>query len=337
MIAVTPALHLLVALSMAAPAGAPRVCAADDLHCSAPAFAAKARRAESDVERVEYLYFANRAYLALAEQPPTGHVPSRDLCQAKQLIEQAFALPATQLRGRVVESRRETLAKLTEQKVRCKKSKPGQQDGPPVMLAGGARTDAESPAKLLASIPAPAPETSTSPAVEEPGATAPPPAEVADQGLTQRPVPGVSASPIQRQVDTPPQRTASESLAPWELPPDRPPGRRLLIAGGVSLAAGLALTGVAAYTGAHALGARRTGHESMQLEATSENLLNNMRLEDEYRRLGPVAVVTGVAGGAAVVAAIVMLCVGARRKARAADSEPILMPVRTGLLFTIKF
>jgi hypothetical protein len=333
MITATPALHLLVALSTAAPAGT-TACAADDLHCSAPAFAAKARRAESDAERVEYLYFANRAYLALAEQPPTGHVPSRDLCQAKQLIEQALALPATQLRGRVVESRRETLARLTEHKVRCKKSQPGQKDAPAVALADDARVDADSPAKLLASTPAPSPERSTVPS-GEPETAAPPPVVVAEE-LTQWPVPETAASPTVP-MDPPAQRTVSESLTRWDSPPGRPPGRRLLIAGGVSLAAGLALTGVAAYTGAQALGARRTGHESMQLEATPENLTRNMSLEDEYRRLGPVAIVTGVAGGAAVVAAIVMLCVGARRKARAADSEPTLMPVRTGLLFTLKF
>ncbi len=334
MITATPALHLLVALSMAAPAGT-TACAADDLHCSAPAFAAKAQRAESDAERVEYLYFANRAYLALAEQPPTGHVPSRDLCQAKQLIEQALALPATQLRGRVVESRRETLARLTEHKVRCKKSKPVQKDDPAVALVDDARADADPPAKLLASTPAPSSETPAVPS-GEPETAAPPPV-VAAEGLTQRPVPETSASPTGGPVDAPTQRTVSESLTRWDSPPGRPPGRRLLIAGGVSLAAGLALTGVAAYTGAQALGARSTGHESMQLEATPENLTRNMSLEDEYRRLGPVAVVTGVAGGAAVVAAIVMLCVGARHKARAADSEPILMPVRTGLVFTLKF
>lgn len=115
------------------------------------------------------------------------------------------------------------------------------------------------------------------------------------------------------------------------------PGRRLLISGGVSLAAGLTLTGVAAYTGTQALGARREGHESTELEGTTENLMRNEALEDEYRRLGPVAIATGIAGGAAVVAGIVMLCVGARRKARAADSEPMLMPVRTGLLFTVRF
>ena len=337
MITVTPALHLLVALAMAAPTSTPSACAADDLHCSAPAFAAKAQRAESDEERVEYLYFATRAYLALADQPPKGHVLSRDLCQAKLLIEQALALPATELRKRVVESRRETLARLTEQKVQCKRSKPAKpRELPTVALAGDATTDnAEPPAKLLASAgsnPTPSPTI----IVEDSQTTTPPVAEAVAEGPTQRPVLTTPASPIEP-MTTPTDRTPSESLASRELQPSRQPGRRLLIFGGVSLTAGLALTSVAAYTGAQALDARRTGHESMQLAATSDNLARNMRLEEEYRRLGPIAVATGVAGGAAVVAAIVMLCVGARRKARAADSEPILMPVRTGVLFTLKF
>ena len=333
MIAVTPAVHLLVALSMAAPVVDPAACAADDLHCSAPAYAAAAVRAESDVERVEYLYFATRAYLALSEKPPKGS--ARDLCRAKRLIEQAAALPATQLRGRVIESRRETLARITEHEVRCKKRKQARHDDPPLALADGARTDLDPPAKLLTSTPAPSPETSALPAAAEPETAAPLSTEAAADAPTRQPVPETSAPPIGPVDKT--KRIASELLADQELPPDHPPGRRLLISGGVSLAAGLALTGVAWYTGAQALGARRTGHESMQPEATRENLLRNMRLEDEYRRLGPVAVVTGVAGGAAVVAAIVMLCVGARRKARATDSEPILMPVRTGLLFTAHF
>jgi hypothetical protein len=41
--------------------------------------------------------------------------------------------------------------------------------------------------------------------------------------------------------------------------------------------------------------------------------------------------------GQPIVAAVVMLCVGARRTSRAADHEPILLPVRAGLLFITKF
>jgi hypothetical protein len=322
MIAVTPALHLLVALSLAAPAVDPSTCAAEDLRCSAPAFAAAARRAVSDVERVEYLYFATRAYLALAEKSSVASASSRDLCKAKQLIDQAVKLPATELRGRVVESRRVTLSRLTAQQVQCKRPKEGKKhDAPIVALA-----DAEPPTELLA----PTPDLdarSTSPETT-----------VAAHDLTQRPSPDATSNmspmrPVGDGADAAPGESRGKQGA--LLQPS--PGRRLLISGGVSLAAGLTLTGVAAYTGTQALGARREGHESTELEGTTENLMRNEALEDEYRRLGPVAIATGIAGGAAVVAGIVMLCVGARRKARAADSEPMLMPVRTGLLFTVRF
>ena len=321
MIAVTPALHLLVALSLAAPAVDPSTCAAEDLRCSAPAFAAAARRAGSDVERVEYLYFATRAYLALAEKSSVASASSRDLCKAKQLIDQAVKLPATELRGRVVESRRVTLSRLTAQQVQCKRPKEGKKhDAPIVALA-----DADPPTELLA--PTPVDARSTSPETT-----------VAAHDLTQRPSPDATSNmspmrPVGDGADAAPGESRGKQGA--LLQPS--PGRRLLISGGVSLAAGLTLTGVAAYTGTQALGARREGHESTELEGTTENLMRNEALEDEYRRLGPVAIATGIAGGAAVVAGIVMLCVGARRKARAADSEPMLMPVRTGLLFTVRF
>lgn len=171
MIAVTPALHLLVALSLAAPAVDPSTCAAEDLRCSAPAFAAAARRAVSDVERVEYLYFATRAYLALAEKSSVASASSRDLCKAKQLIDQAVKLPATELRGRVVESRRVTLSRLTAQQVQCKRPKEGKKhDAPIVALA-----DAEPPTELLA--PTPVDARSTSPETT-----------VAAHDLTQRPL-----------------------------------------------------------------------------------------------------------------------------------------------------
>ena len=105
----SPALHLLVTLAIAtSPPAAPSACAADDLPCSAPAFAAAARRATSNAQRVQYLYFAHRAYLALSDKPPKGRVASRDLCQAHRLLKQALALPATPLRGRIVDSERET-------------------------------------------------------------------------------------------------------------------------------------------------------------------------------------------------------------------------------------
>ena len=97
------------------------------------------------------------------------------------------------------------------------------------------------------------------------------------------------------------------------------------------------MTGTAAFTGAQALRALRTGRENITLAATDENLNNDAALRAEYHRFGTAAVVTGVAAGSAVVAAIVMLCVGARRRGRATEGEPTLMPVRAGVLFTVPF
>lgn len=333
MIACTPVVHLVVALSMAAPVQAdPRSCAAEDLRCSARAFAAAARHAESDVQRVQYLYFAHRAHLGLAEEAPEGH--AHDLCHAKRLIEQALALPATSLRARVVESERVTLARLSAKQIQCKT--PGREKKGELVAASGLRSKAEEAAHAQAQ--ATAPETASSPVV----------ADAQTQGTS----PSALRAPEPSRETPPPAPTLAKPVGPskgatpgpetWLLRDRRtvltpPPGRRMLIAGGVSLASGLALAGAAAYTGALALDARREGLANMDLAASSENLARNRMLEDDYRRFGPVAVVTAAAGGAAVVAAVVLLCVGARRKARTGGSEPVLMPVRTGLLFTLKF
>ena len=339
MIAVTPALHLLIVLSMAQPTVDPSPCAANDLHCSARAFTASARRAKSDAERVEYLYFAHRAYLALSEESPKGPVSSRELCQAKQLIEQAAALPTTELRERVIKSRKATRTRLKREHVRCKQPKQQAKNDLPLVALTDPQAEPGEPAKLLTRTLAPEtlPATPTSSElVAAPRAIVAPAPEAEAPDQTRD---ALSAMPI------PPTPTASElrSRETWTspihgtVPSGPPPGRRLLITGGISLVAGLGLTGIAAYNGAHAVAARRTGFTAAELAASPDNMVRDAALRADYEHRGTVAVATGITGGAALVAAIVMLCVGARRKARAADSEPILMPIRTGLLFTGKF
>ena len=323
MTVLTPALHLLIALSIAAPLPAdPSDCAADDLQCSARTFSAAARRAPSKAKQVEYLFFAHRSYLALSESP--GRVPSRDLCKAHRLIQQALTLPATPLRSRVVESSRETLTRLTTKKIVCTPAK-RQKGGDEAPAVPEPSAD---PGDLLASVSVP------------PTATPPVESPVKSEEPGSGPIAGAKKGELPQQVTwTAPDRGA---VRPAREPdrgdrPSPPPGRRLLVAGGVSLAAGLALTGTAAFTGAHALRSLRTGRENMTLDATDTNLDADAALRAEYNRFGTAAVVTGVAAGSAVVAAIVMLCVGARRRGRATEGEPTLMPLRAGALFTVPF
>ena len=151
MTVLTPALHLLIALSIAAPLPAdPSDCAADDLQCSARTFSAAARRAPSKAKQVEYLFFAHRSYLALSESP--GRVPARDLCQAHRLVQKALALPATPLRSRLEESRRETLARLTTKAIVCSPAKRPKVDAPPAVAVSEPPPD---PGDLLTSVSAP--------------------------------------------------------------------------------------------------------------------------------------------------------------------------------------
>lgn len=337
MTVLTPALHLLIALSIAAPLPAdPSDCAADDLQCSARTFSAAARRAPSKAKQVEYLFFAHRSYLALSESP--GRVPSRDLCQAHRLVQKALALPATPLRPRVVESSRETLTRLTTKKIVCTPAK--RQKGGDEAPAVAVSEPSADPGDLLASVSVPptaTPPVGSSVKSKEPESPSRGPIEGAKKGELPQQVTWTAPDRGAVRPAREPVGGAAGGAADRGDRPSPPPGRRLLVAGGVSLAAGLALTGTAAFTGAHALRSLRTGRENMTLDATDTNLDADAALRAEYNRFGTAAVVTGVAAGSAVVAAIVMLCVGARRRGRATEGEPTLMPLRAGALFTVPF
>ena len=228
----SPALHLLAALAITTSSPAdPSTCAADDLQCSATAFAAAARRATSDAQRVQYLYFAHRAYLALSDKPRKGRVASRDLCQAHRLLKQALALPETPLRGRIVTSERETLARLTTKKVQCKAPKPGIKDRP-IVAAAALRSDAatDEPSTIPAGIAAePQTDDVAVAASRLPGLDGWPP-------TTVHPEPDADLMPVEaRHVKT--ERPASAPRL----------GRGLVISGGVTLGAGVALTTAAGF------------------------------------------------------------------------------------------
>ena len=346
MIAVTPALHLIIAASMAASTVDPSACAADDLNCSARAFTSAARRAKSDAERVEYLYFASRAYLALSEKPPQSTASSRDLCKAKQLIDQAIALPATELRDRVTKSSHETRTKLKNGNIRCHQPRPRAKDDQSLVALADPQAKLEGPAKLLPVTP-PDPNAGDPPSTVAPAPEAGPP-NADDPRATVAPASEAEASDRTRGMPNPapPTPTTDAELPPREarispflgaVPSGPPPGRRLLISGGITLAAGLGLTGIAAFSGARAIAARRTGFTSAELAASPDNMNRDAALRADYERRGTMAVATGITGGAALVAAVVMLCIGARRRARAAANEPSLMPIRSGILFSTKF
>ncbi|MBL8975950.1 MAG: hypothetical protein JNK56_35430 [Myxococcales bacterium] len=322
----SPALHLLAALAIATSSPAdPSTCAADDLQCSAPAFAAAARRATSDAQRVQYLYFAHRAYLALSDKPRKGRVASRDLCQAHRLLGQALALPATPLRDRIVASERETLARLTTKKVQCKAPKSGTKDrplvaaaAPPAELRSDAATD--EPSTIPAGI---ASELQTDDAVA---------AQLPDldswQPTPVHPEPDADLMPVAaRHVNT--ERPAS---APR-------PGRGLLIAGGVTLGVGVAITTAAGFMGRRMIDTRgelvALGN-TVEGYATTDQNTQDDALRDDYRATRTRTLALALAGGATVLVAVILTSIGGRRMARAA-SRTALVPAPGGLVFHARF
>jgi hypothetical protein len=321
----SPALHLLAALAIAtSPPADPSTCAADDLQCSAPAFAAAARRATSDAQRVQYLYFAHRAYLALSDKPPKGRVASRDLCQAHRLLEQALALPETPLRGRIVDSERETLARLTTKKVQCKAPKPGNKDrplvaaaDPPAELRSDAATD--EPSTIAAGIAA---KPQTDNAVAAP--------RLAD--LDSWPPTTVHPEPDLMPVSARRVKTERPASAPR-------PGRGLVIAGGVTLGVGVALTTAAGFMGRRMVDTRHEivalGH-SVDGYATTDQNTQDDALRGDYRATQTRTLALTLAGGATVLVAVILTSIGGRRMARAA-SRTALVPAPGGLVFHARF
>jgi hypothetical protein len=325
----SPALHLLVALAIAAsPPADPSACAADDLQCSAPAFAAAARRATSNAQRVQYLYFAHRAYLALSDKQPKGRVASRDLCQAHRLLEQALALPETPLRGRIVASERETLARLTHKKVQCKAPKPGNKDRP-----------------LVAAADPPAEQRSAA-ATDEPSTN---PAGTTAESQTDDDV-AVAASrladldrwrptTVHLEPDTDLMPVAARHVS-TERPASAPrPGRGLVIAGGVTLGVGVALTTAAGFMGRRMVDTRREivalGHNVDGYATTDQNTRDDA-LRGDYRATQTRTMTLALAGGATVLVAVILTSIGGRRMARAA-SRTALVPAPGGLVFHARF
>jgi|JI6StandDraft_1071083.scaffolds.fasta_scaffold02799_2 hypothetical protein len=325
----SPALHLLAALAIATSSPAdPSTCAADDLQCSAPAFAAAARRATSDAQRVQYLYFAHRAYLALSDKPPKGRVASRHLCQAHRLLEQALALPETPLRRRIVDSERETLARLTTKQVQCKAPRPGHKDRPLVAAA-------DSPAELRSDTATDEPSTipagmATEPQTDDDIAVAA--SRLAD--LDGRPTTTVHSEPHADLMPVPARRVNTER------PASAPrPGRGLVLAGGVTLGVGVALTTAAGFMGRRMVDTRREivalGNRVDGYATTDQNTRDDA-LRGDYRATQTRTLALALAGSATVLAAVILSSIGGRRMARAA-SRTALVPAPGGLVFHARF
>lgn len=321
------AVHLFVAVALAAAPVAPdpSACPADDLRCMGTAYVASARLAKSGEERAQYLYSAHRAFLRLFDRSQEGS----DLCQAHELIRQARRGPAGELGERLAASERETLSRLRSSGVECgagrskRKARPLAAATPP-----GPPSD---PANAASSGQAPdAPDASGSPEL------APvPTATVARRPVSPQPEPALTAPVTPRQLAAGPQ---VEHRGPVLLESAPLPAKPLLIGGGVALGVSLVLGGLTVYYGTTGLAIRRRciDEPCTTIESFDDSTRYNSERSD-YEKYTGRAYLAGITGGAALVTAVALLTVGARRRAKNLALGPMLRPNAGGVLFTGRF
>jgi hypothetical protein len=309
-------LTTLLALEGAAPSAAsPGKCPPADNRCKAELFVRQAATAKTAKERALYLHGAHRSYLALFDQ--TGEV--KDLCAARRTYDQSLAIkgqPESQ-RASFAARQADLTSRERERGTRCGRAAKREPKPEPQVVATSPRPQDAPPA--------------TNDAPQQPALALEPivPSEPQSELLpvVARPRPPVAVRP-----SSPPPWTHADVQAAQ-------PGRRLVIAGGVSLGAGLALTGVAGYLGGRLLGTWRDSqalHDAAGSLGTEDQAARDAALASDYQRLRAPTMAMAIVGGSTLIVGAVLVGVGARRLARVA-SRAALLPMPGGLAFRARF
>jgi hypothetical protein len=112
-----------------------------------------------------------------------------------------------------------------------------------------------------------------------------------------------------------------------------------VIAGGVTLGVGVALTTAAGFMGRRMVDTRRelvALGNSVDGYATTDQNTQDDALRGDYRATQTRTLALALAGGATVLVAVILTSIGGRRMARAA-SRTALVPAPGGLVFHTRF
>ncbi len=326
---------LTVSLVGESPAPTPRAdeieCVITDNRCQAKRFEQKAGRATTPRKQAVYLHAAHLSHLAVFDE--TGDVGA--LCAARRAFDKSLAVegqPEGQ-RASFETARVELEAREKQRGARCGSARRSAKTHAPALAAkveAAASAGDKEPPPLLTMRPA-----SSTPVEDSVSGS---PSEAVTSAAAVAPSED-TLLPVRSSAAASSASSTTPAVDPRRVGGSRVPGRPLLIAGSVTLAIGLSLGGVAAYTGRRALVAYQAGvdlHKDVQGPPDAATLARDAELEAEYRRMGPVAIGTAIGGGVAVIVGAVMAGVGGRRLARA-GSQTAWAPVPGGLAFHVRF
>lgn len=325
MIALSCVLAALLVLETSTPATIAADCQITDKRCKAQRSERRAAASASAEQRALYLLSAYRSYAFLFDE--AGDM--RDLCAARRVLDASLAVEgqSTAQRASAEAAQAELVARERKTGARCSrlpKPRRVQKPAPPPPLAL---------------------KTTDPPAPTGDGAT------IADVGdavpalLTSGPI--TTTSSVELEPRTRAQPDPAVALMPIPTPRTPPiprdhaprPGRRLVIAGGITLGVGVALTAAAGYMGRRMVATRQAYfdlHDSVEGVATTDQETMGDHLLQEYRAMWPQTLALAVAGGTTIIVAAVLAGVGGRRLARTA-TRTALVPVPGGLALHARF
>ncbi len=325
---------LAALLSFEAASAVKDPCELTDDRCKAALYERRSVTAATADHRARYLFTAHNLYLRLFDK--TGD--PRDLCSARRAIEASLAIddqPDT-LRSESEALRTKLLERAKQQGARCaSKTK---------------RRVTPADAPLVARGPAPEPAKSRSPATSEQdpsnsvAATEPTTTPDGSAPTTSAHAPtrkltllaDADAGTSERPADVALMPVASGQVLSASSPA---PGRGLMIAGGVTLGVGAALTAAAGVMGHRAIETRREAdalHEMFGVFASPDGATQGDALVRDFNVEKSQTVALALAGGTTIVIAAVLATVGARRMSRSAR-RMALVPGPGGLVFRGRF
>ena len=320
---------LLTFEAASAPAAKKEECELTDDRCKAALYERRSMTVANANHRAQYLFNAHNLYLRLFDK--TGD--ARDLCAARRAIEASLAVdhqPAT-LRSESQALRTKLLARAKQQGARCasKTKRPVVPTEAPLVARAAEHVTADAP--LLARATEPTGPTSVTMGTSPEAPTTP--TAAATELLL------VDADPAPRRDD------GLMPVEPRQAPSARPrpsvprPGRGLVIAGGVTLGVGVALTAVAGLMGHRTIETRReanTLHDTHGLYPPPSIAAQGDALVRDFNVMKSQTVALALLGGATIVVAAVLATLGGRRMARA-TRRTALVPGPGGLLFHGRF
>lgn len=304
-------------------------CPLTDNRCKAGLYERRSATAPTPAQSAKYLYAAYRSYLFLFDK--TGD--ARDVCAARRALDASLAVDGQPQAQRTM-----------SESMRADLDSRQRQAGADCRSVARRLRVKKTAAPLVAQRPAPEPPADTPP---QPPTASAPPAHTADPGASAPP------SPVKRtrtgllaDVETLPPATTHQPSEAILLPvparslsTEHRPGRGLVIAGGVTLGVGVALTAAAGFMG------RRMVHTRQQIIAlgdsvdgfaTTDQDARDDALRADFRATQTQTLALAIGGATTVLVAVVLSAIGGRRMARAA-SRTALVPAPGGLVFHARF